>query len=134
MCVRSVTRKPLFIGGPRDDQTTQLHLSVLDKRLYMLLKGIIVTPRFVRASSFSSHSRASFTCGAFGISFVRRPLHVWHAYVLRCSSDKVRATEHAAPSARKRPTTPLCPWGTSVAPQMICSRPASERFLTNGGF
>jgi hypothetical protein len=55
--------------------------SVPDKRLYTLLKGITVTPRFVRASSMSSHGRASFTRGTFCLSFVRRPLHVRRAYV-----------------------------------------------------
>jgi hypothetical protein len=50
--------------------------SVPDKRLYTLLKGITVTPHFVRASSVSSHGRASFTRGTFCLSFVRRPLHV----------------------------------------------------------
>jgi hypothetical protein len=44
---------------------------VRDKQLYTLLKGITVTPRFVRASSVSSHGRASFTHGAFCLSFVR---------------------------------------------------------------
>jgi hypothetical protein len=39
--------------------------SVPDKRLYTLFKGITVTLRFVRASSVSSHGRASFTRGAF---------------------------------------------------------------------
>jgi hypothetical protein len=100
--------------------------SVPDKRLYTLFKGITVTPRFVRASSVSSHGRASFTCGAFCLSFVRRPLHVRHAYVWRCSSNKARATTRAAPSAPKRPTTPLQPWKASEASHMTRPRPASE--------
>jgi hypothetical protein len=99
---------------------------VHDKRLYMLLKGIGVTPRFVWASSVSSHDRTSFTRGAFCLSSVRRPLHVRRAYVWRCSSDKARATTRAAPSAPKRPTTPLHPRRASAASHMTRSRPASE--------
>jgi hypothetical protein len=58
--------------------------SVPDKRLYTLLKGITVTPRFVRASSVSSHSRATFTRGVSCLCFVRRHLHVQRAYVSQC--------------------------------------------------
>jgi hypothetical protein len=57
--------------------------SIPDKRLYTLFNGITVTPCFVRATSVSSHGRAPFTRGAFCPSFVRRPLHVWRAYVWR---------------------------------------------------
>jgi hypothetical protein len=81
--------------------------SVPDKRLYTLLKGITRTCRFVRASSVSSHSQASFTRGAFCLSFVRRPLHVRRAYVWRCPSDKAGSTTRALPSAPERPTAPL---------------------------
>jgi hypothetical protein len=66
--------------------------SVPDKRIYTLSKGITVTPHFVRASSVSSHGRASFTRSAFCLSFVRRPLHVRRAYMWRCSSDEAGAT------------------------------------------
>jgi hypothetical protein len=77
---------------------------VPNKRLYMLFKGITVTPRFVRASSVSSHGQASFTRDAFCLSFVQRPLHVRRAHVWRCSSDKAGATTHAILSALERPT------------------------------
>jgi hypothetical protein len=100
--------------------------SIPDKRLYTLFKGITVTPHFVRASSVSSHGRASFTRGAFYLSFIRRPLHVWCAYVWRCSSSEAGATTRAVPSAPKRPTVPLQPWEVSEASHVARSRPAPE--------
>jgi hypothetical protein len=80
--------------------------SVPDKRLYMLFKGITVTLRFVWAPSVSSHGQASFTRGAFCLSFIRCPLHVRRAHVWRCSSDKAGSTTRAVPSALERPTAP----------------------------
>jgi hypothetical protein len=58
--------------------------SVPDNRLYMLYKGITVSPRVVQASSMSSHGQTPFTRCAPCICFVRRPFHVccghvsWH--------------------------------------------------------
>jgi hypothetical protein len=80
--------------------------SVPDKRLYTFFKGITVTPRFVRASSVSSHGRASFTRGAFCLSFVRRPLHVRRAYMRRCSSDEARATTRVGATTCVVPSAP----------------------------
>jgi hypothetical protein len=97
-----------------------------DKRLYTLFKGITVTPRFVRASSVSSHGRDSFTRGAFCLSFIWRPLHVRHAYVWRCFSDEAGATTHAVSSAPKRPIAPLQLWEASEMSHMTRPRPASE--------
>jgi hypothetical protein len=106
--------------------------SVPDKRIYTLLKSITVTPRFVRASSVSSHGQPSFTRRAFCLSFVRRPLHVRRAYVQWGPSDRARAIVRPVPSAPKRPTTPLRPWKTSATLHATGSRPASERFPANG--
>jgi hypothetical protein len=47
--------------------------SVPDKWLYMLYKGITVTPLVVQASSVSSHGQATFTHCASCLYFVRRP-------------------------------------------------------------
>jgi hypothetical protein len=47
--------------------------SVPDKRLYMLYKGITVTPHVVQASSVSSHGQATFTRCASCLYGVRRP-------------------------------------------------------------
>jgi hypothetical protein len=80
--------------------------SIPDKQLYTLFKGITVTPRFVRASSVSSHGRAPFTRDAPCLSLVRHPLHVQHAYVSRRFSDRAQATARAAPSVPTRTTTP----------------------------
>jgi hypothetical protein len=100
---------------------------VPDKRLYTLFKGITVTPCFVQASSMSLHGRAPFTRGTSSLSFVRRPLHIWRAYVLQCFSVKTRATTRAAPSAPKRSTTPPQPWCASNASHMTRSCPSPER-------
>jgi hypothetical protein len=55
--------------------------SFLDKWLYTLFKGIKVTSSFVRVSSVSSHGRAPLHATTFCLLFVRRPLHVRHAYM-----------------------------------------------------
>jgi hypothetical protein len=47
--------------------------TILDKRLYTLLKGITVTPRVVQASSVSSHGQTAFTHYTPCLCFVRRP-------------------------------------------------------------
>jgi hypothetical protein len=100
--------------------------SVPDKRLYTLFKGITVTPRFVRASNVSSHSRAAFTRGVSCLCFVRRPLHVQRAYVSRRPPDRAKATARAAPSAPKQSTTPPRPCRVSEASHMTCFCPSSE--------
>jgi hypothetical protein len=83
MCVYSVTREPLFIGGPGILNHPNYTFSIPDKRLYTFFKGITVTPCFVRATSVSSHGGASFTRDTFCLSFVQRPLHVRRAYMWR---------------------------------------------------
>jgi hypothetical protein len=100
---------------------------VPDKWLYMLFKGITVTPCFVRASSVSSHGRAAFTRGASCLYFIRRPLHVQRAYVSRRPSDRAKAAARAAPSVSKQSTTPPRPCWVSEASRMTCFHPSSER-------
>jgi hypothetical protein len=100
--------------------------SVPDKRLYTLFKGITVTPRFVRASSVSSHDRTSVRRDVFCLSFARRPLHFRRVYVWRCSSDEAGATTRVVPLASKLLTAPLQPWEASEASHMTRPRPASE--------
>jgi hypothetical protein len=74
MCVRSITREPLFIGGPWNIIIHPNYtFSVPDKRLYTLYKGITVTPRFLQAPSASSYGQTIFTRGASGLYFVRCP-------------------------------------------------------------
>jgi hypothetical protein len=101
--------------------------SIPNKQLYTLFKGIIVTPRFVRASGVSSHGRACFTCGAACLSFVRRPLHVHRTYVSWCFSDRAKGTARAVLSVLKWSTTPPRPCWVSRASRVTRSRPASER-------
>jgi hypothetical protein len=93
--------------------------SIPDKRLYTLFKGTTVTPCFVRATSVSSHGRASFTRGAFYLSFVRRPLHVRRAYVWRVPLTRLgpprkpslrrRSDSRHRLSHRKAPKPPIWP-------------------------
>jgi hypothetical protein len=47
-------------------------LSVPDKRLYTLYKGITVTPRLLQASSVSWYGQTTFTRDASCLCFVRR--------------------------------------------------------------
>jgi hypothetical protein len=95
--------------------------SVPDKRLYTFFKGITVTPRFVRASSVSSHGRAAFTRDVSCLCFVQRPLHVQRAYVSRAPLTKPRLPP--ALHLRRRSSPRRHPDHV----HMTCFRPPSER-------
>jgi hypothetical protein len=100
--------------------------SIPNKWLYTLFKGITVTPRFVRASSVSSHERAPFTRGAPCLSFIWHPLHVQHAYVSWHFSDRAQATVRTAPSVPTPTTMPARPSWVPEAPRVIHFCPPLE--------
>jgi hypothetical protein len=126
----SVTREPLFIGGPGDAQSPQLHLFIPDRRLYTLFKGITVTPCFVRASQ-RVFTRSSLLYTRH-LSSLLHTTPFTHLACLRvaCSSDKAGATTSTIPSAPKRPSTPLQPWEVPEASLMIpsCSAPEPSQW------
>jgi hypothetical protein len=96
--------------------------SVHDKRLYTFFKGITVTPRFVRASSVSSHGRAAFTRD---VSSLLRTAPFTRPTRLCVTSplDKAKATARAAPSAPKQSTTPPRPCPHDLFPPSIGAHP-----------
>jgi hypothetical protein len=90
--------------------------SVPNNRLYMLYKGITVTPRVVQVSNVSLHDQTAFTRCAPCLCFVRRPFTrlLWPRVMApsRRSQGPPLASRLLAPSHLRRRRSPLHTFGT----------------------
>jgi hypothetical protein len=119
MCVYSVTREPLFIGGPGGVQSPQLHLFHSRQTALHAFQGYNCNS-WLRTGLQRVFARSSpFTRGAFYLFFLRRPLHVRRAYVWRVPLTRLgpprkpslrrRSDSRHRLSHRKAPKPPIWP-------------------------